>query len=300
MDDDDWGDPDEESESAADEYCLSAPDDAVIAAAVELLQKITRAPFTRPAELASVAKALHALSLVPRVTRSAVDVRIELRGPTRRYGENEIRHWWTVGVLGERIEVESGGYFYRKSTGGDSFTCLQWAAEPGMETEYSDYLPQLKLVNDAQPLPQEVARLDLDAGEFVLEVQDTDNPLLEELEALEEAVDLDDGSSGEVHSGMTAAEERLAEFADERVGRERGQFYVGASTSCDLCGVDMTSLQFRVDGKHRGAAMWASMCADCFWVWGTGIGWGSGQLYRRQPNGEWLMVGGFPPADTLD
>lgn len=34
------------------------------------------------------------------------------------------------------------------------------------------------------------------------------------------------------------------------------------------------------------------MCADCFYLYGTEIAFGSGQLYKKHENG-WLLVGGF-------
>jgi hypothetical protein len=60
-----------------------------------------------------------------------------------------------------RSEVRAGGYFYRQITGGDSFTCMQWTAEPGQESDYSDYLGNLGIVDDAQPFDHEVEGIDL-------------------------------------------------------------------------------------------------------------------------------------------
>ncbi len=48
-----------------------------------------------------------------------------------------------------------------------------------------------------------------------------------------------------------------------------------------------------VDGRLRNDLMWGNMCAACFNSKGAGIGWGEGQLYARQPNGDWRMVAGF-------
>jgi hypothetical protein len=39
------------------------------------------------------------------------------------------------------------------------------------------------------------------------------------------------------------------------------------------------------------------MCVDCFNDRGVGIGFGKGQLYARQPNGDWRLVAGFQPED---
>jgi hypothetical protein len=48
-----------------------------------------------------------------------------------------------------------------------------------------------------------------------------------------------------------------------------------------------------VDGKVRNSFEWANMCALCFEKHGEGIGWGRGQLYALQPNGDWRLVAGF-------
>lgn len=42
---------------------------------------------------------------------------------------------------------------------------------------------------------------------------------------------------------------------------------------------------------------WTCMCAVCFADFDSEVGYGQGQLYQRQPNGDWLLVGGFPPKD---
>jgi hypothetical protein len=59
------------------------------------------------------------------------------------------------------LRLRAGGYFYRQITGGDSFTCMQWTAEPGQESDYSDYLGNLGIVDDAQPFDHEVEGIDL-------------------------------------------------------------------------------------------------------------------------------------------
>ena len=37
----------------------------------------------------------------------------------------------------------------------------------------------------------------------------------------------------------------------------------------------------------------ANMCASCFELKGSGIGWGRGQLYAKQADGTWRLVAGF-------
>ena len=191
MNEDDWDESVDESETP-ETYCLSERDRAVVAVAIELLEKVTRAPFTRPAEMVSVAKALHLLKRVTRVTDAEMALRIHLKGPTRLFGEHEINHWWKVEINSPLIQIYSGGHFYRESTGGDSFTSFQWSAEPGEEPEYSNYLETLRIVDDAQPFYLEVAGLDLNEPGFALEVEDQDNPFLEEMTASDDIDDSND------------------------------------------------------------------------------------------------------------
>jgi len=42
------------------------------------------------------------------------------------------------------------------------------------------------------------------------------------------------------------------------------------------------------------------MCVPCFLRKGDGVEWGTGQLYARQPNGDWRLVAGFNPAEASD
>jgi hypothetical protein len=110
---------------------------------MRLLDKIGHAAFTRPAQLVSVAKALYVLSKIPQVTQAEVTVHISLNGPRRWFGEHEIWHWWTFEIDSRFIEIGANGHFYRKSTGGDSFTSLIWSAGPGEQAVCLDYLDKL-------------------------------------------------------------------------------------------------------------------------------------------------------------
>lgn len=47
-----------------------------------------------------------------------------------------------------------------------------------------------------------------------------------------------------------------------------------------------------LDGRLKDSLAWANMCADCSVYHGDGIGWGTGQLYRQEKDGRWLVVGG--------
>jgi len=103
--------------------------------------------------------------------RYGIEVTLQLVSPTRTYGMHEIHHCWEVEVQDDYINVSAGGYFFRPSTGGDSFTSLSWCANPGFAAEYGDYLDSiLGIVDDAQPYEQEVCSLDLSEPGFSLSV----------------------------------------------------------------------------------------------------------------------------------
>jgi hypothetical protein len=159
-------------------YLLASRDKIVVAAALELLQKVSKASFTSPAQLASVARGLHVLGRLPSTSEPLGDLTITLTGPRRQFGEHSIWHYWAVHIEEYLIEITTGGGFYRDATGSDSFSCLQWSAQPGEQTDYDDYTLQHWIVDDAQPFPHEVAGLDLNEGGFRLEVIDDANPLL--------------------------------------------------------------------------------------------------------------------------
>lgn len=97
---------------------------------------------------------------------------------------------------------------------------------------------------------------------------------------------------------ITDAEQTVARFADEDEGRRRGLSYANPSATCGNCGDELSERQVFIDGRLRSSLMWSCLCAECFLEEAEGIGWGVGQLYRRQPDGEWLLVGGFPPDET--
>lgn len=89
------------------------------------------------------------------------------------------------------------------------------------------------------------------------------------------------------------ADRRLAARIDHsEVDKREEQFAYGAEV-CDFCKCDLGKRGLFVDGKVRNKIEWANMCAPCFEKNGDGIGWGVGQLYALQPNGDRRLVAGF-------
>ena len=171
----------------SDRYQFGAEDNVLLQAAAMLLKKVACAEALRPAELVSVAKLLHVLSRLPRVT-AGVEVTVSVACPRRHFGEVETWHWWDVGVEGEQLSISSGGHFFRASSGGDTFSTMSWAAIPEVPAQLDDYRESLSMVPDVRSFPDGVASIDLTAGGYIIRVTDEDNPLLDEDGAADEDI----------------------------------------------------------------------------------------------------------------
>jgi hypothetical protein len=158
-------------------YQFDTKDHVILRAAATLLKKVAVAEATTPAQLVSVAKLQHVLSLLPR-TASGIDVSVSVSSPRRNFDDIETFHWWEVAVEGERLAISSGGHFYRPSTGADTFTTMTWAAIPEEPSELDDYRESLWMVPDVRSFPDGVASVDVASGGYKVEVTDEDNPLL--------------------------------------------------------------------------------------------------------------------------
>ena len=188
--------PPDDGFSEQELYVLGSNDRAIIEATKQLLWKIARSSLVDPLQLEVVAKLLAVLQRMPHV-HTEIDVRMELAGPNRRYGDHEIFHWWEVGVEERLVEVYSKGFFNRDWGGGDSFLCMHWAAQPGFDTEFADHLDSLGIVDDAMPFEEEVNRIDLSEPGYRLTVylEGEETKLEAYQEELDDEEDLDSGPS---------------------------------------------------------------------------------------------------------
>jgi len=87
---------------------------------------------------------------------------------------------------------------------------------------------------------------------------------------------------------------KIIEYIDIEEGESRGLFCDPAPEKCDICSKNFEDQDYFIDGALKGDTKWAYMCTECFLENGEGIGLGEGQVYKRQNDGKWLMVGGFP------
>jgi hypothetical protein len=150
---------------------------ALLADANGLLRKVAASPQLRPAELVSVAKILHVLSMLPKVTPD-LQVAISVVGPRRKFDEIETWHYWEIAIEEEELSISSGGHYHHPSTGGDTFTTMSWRAVPGSPATCDDYRENLWMVPDVQSFSDGVADIDLKSGKYRIEVTDWDNALL--------------------------------------------------------------------------------------------------------------------------
>lgn len=100
---------------------------------------------------------------------------------------------------------------------------------------------------------------------------------------------------GPIHDGSSA--DRILEGAVDPSCVGKNRHYGDPPDACDLCSIPLSGEKYISDGQVREASGWAHMCADCTVYHGSGIGWGSGQLYRQEVDGSWLLVGGCDPSE---
>ena len=132
-----------------------------------LLRKISQLPAIRPRQREAVARVLGVFENLPRISEE-LHIAVSLAALRHFYGEHKkISHWWRVAVAGNELEV----YFYRPSTGGDSFTYMEWHDMPGREAAYDDWFDRHRIVDDAQPCEIEVAGLAITEPGYWLSVE---------------------------------------------------------------------------------------------------------------------------------
>lgn len=291
-----------------DSYVMNDEDWVLIRSASDLLKMLTQASWVSAAERVTIAKLQHVLAKLPHTTELDY-INLSLSGPQKFFGDIKVFDWWEIDFSDGELRIQNGGYFHRPSSGGDTFTTTSWFISPDNESDYDDFLHSLKIVPDVAAFPDSVERIDLSAGGYSLTLTDETNTLLEEMEE-EEDEEAEDDDSDEEEETEDDSENELEPFEllpvddDERelaklvfpdeVAAHEAEYGYGAKT-CGLCDCALSKRGFYVDGKLRGQAMWANFCIPCLRRNGEGIGWGMGQLYARQSNGNWRLVAGFAP-----
>lgn len=96
--------------------------------------------------------------------------------------------------------------------------------------------------------------------------------------------------------GFKSAEAQLAKQIDPN--SDHSIEWLGDAEKCDLCKRPFETANFLVDA-HIKQGCGATICATCFEEHGTGIGWGKGQLYKKNDD-KWILVAGGRPNDGDD
>lgn len=273
-------------------YILDEQDLAIIAATKTLLWRIVKQTSIDAKQLTAASKLIEVFENMP-LARLDVTEAARVRGPTRRFGENEIWHYWHIEVERGEIRINSGGHFYRPSTGGDSFSSMSWVISPGCSSEFLDYLEHLSIVNDAAPYPDEVGDIEFSKPGYAIEI---DERTVED-DLASDRPETDSRVEEMPVEPSDKSEELLDKFVVNNPSNDTEREAQDPPDQCAFCKADVAHRKYYVDGKLKGNAMWANMCSRCFHAKGEGIGWGRGQLYQRQRNGDWIMVAGGPPND---
>lgn len=96
------------------------------------------------------------------------------------------------------------------------------------------------------------------------------------------------------------AQAHFAQFDQAIEITEDSPIWHGAIHNCDVCSRPMDDERYMIDGRARATpdALWGNLCVLCAYKTSPRIGWGSGQLYRRE-GANWYLVAGAPPAEDL-
>jgi hypothetical protein len=71
----------------------------------------------------------------------------------------------------------------------------------------------------------------------------------------------------------------------------RRKILTNAPSDCDQCGRDLGEVGFFLDACTIEDMKWSWMCPPCFFALGCGVGYGFGQLYLREGNETFLILG---------
>ncbi len=203
---------------------------------------------------------------------------------------------WTVdagpGRLGALIVFSEEGIRLSYGIPTESYRDIRiifdWNAKVGSAPQRTDNILALAGRDRIQPFHQAVRQLA--PGDVRL----ISTPLL----TLPGGIELpsEDEDSGDYQRPATAADHLLAQ-ADEEEGIQLDIIRIPVPVRCDICGCDFIKEKLLVDGRLGNSITFADMCIRCAVLYGSGIGYGDGQLYKRQDDGNWLCIAGFRPEE---
>ena len=266
---------------AAENYLFNQHDHVIANAAKVLVDKLTYGAEISPVQRKNLLKMQLLLSRLPCVTHDLVQS-VSVKGPQTTFGDIKVYHYWTISVENDQLSISGSGHYYHQSTGGDSFSSFRWSIASGIKSEFVDNTDRLVKIPGIAPFEDLVDKIDFSKPGYEVEIDDSFADDDEELALTSEQVVPTD-----------AFERELALIINARDVASREAEFAYQISSCDLCGCSLNTKSLFVDGSLKSSSIWANMCAKCFCQNGSGLSWGVGQLYARQPSGCWRLVHGF-------
>ena len=274
-------------------YVMDVRDGIIRDVTVELLLDARKHPGLGSEDLARIDAAVEALRLMPlgSVPFGRDTLCISVDWPQAVREGRPLRHSHLIVFEPGKVWMMFGYRyipFVDPVTDGNVY--FSWYADPGDRCEIDDQYRTVESMDGVLPYPAAVRSFDPLHADALVELS-LDDEWDKEPELADPRLDL-----GYVPPVPTA-EEFLLMRADEEEGRRRGILRLPAPKCCDICRADFTEENLLVDGRLERSMVWADMCLRCAVLYGAGLGWGDGQLYKRQDDGSWLCVDGFPPAE---
>jgi hypothetical protein len=179
-------------------YRLNKADLQVLAAIDRLLKRLAASKSIRPAKLVSVAKVLHVLSRLPRVTEGVcVTIEISYQIKQEGCGSSSV---WHLFVGEDSMALSCGGSEYTEGVGSDLFTTMTWEAQPGERTDYDGSWDESWMERDDEGYSDPAVFAE-DLCGCKISIDDDDNPLLFDddgaVPSRDDGSELADGSDGE-------------------------------------------------------------------------------------------------------
>ena len=83
----------------------------------------------KPAQTVTIAKLLHALSILPRVT-PGVNASLQVTSQRKIIGGYETQFYWEIETRDGHLSISNGGYVCPEIAGHEHFTAMIWEARP--------------------------------------------------------------------------------------------------------------------------------------------------------------------------
>lgn len=162
----------------SERYRLSHHDLDVLEAVRLLLRRVAKKAVVTPAQLVTVAKLLHLLAMLPRITGEiSASVYVETQIES---GPNKTIYHWEFAAHEGSLSVTTGGSSYDPHAGWESYSTMEWFINPPSLSEYNGIWDKEWMVPELQYHPDRKLKIDLKSSEYAFRITDQDNPLLDD------------------------------------------------------------------------------------------------------------------------